>query len=182
MPHPYSLAEFGGPSQLRLGQAPSSSFSAAPSALGRYSERLLDQLEAAELRHRLARARAEALTQRFWSDNNMRFNTAQAEYESESNLARAAEKVQAPPPPPSAAALRVRRGGGKTKPTRSAAEDDALSPFYASWLAANAARHRAYNSLLWQHTLRDLGPAAHYQVLRAWTRLVCKVDMWRSSR
>ncbi|PWN40048.1 hypothetical protein IE81DRAFT_293964 [Ceraceosorus guamensis] len=182
--HPYSLSEFnseGTASFASPSSSPTSSASDQPRATSKlgawrrsflssptaspngrpsyYYLDLLSRLEAAELRHRLNRARAEALTQRFWADNNLRFGAAQDAFELEMQIAKKVERATRHVSPSSSSAFAT-------------GSDDALTPFYSSWLSANAARHRAYNALLWQHTIRDLAPAAVYQTLKVWARVV----------
>ncbi|PWN97677.1 hypothetical protein FA09DRAFT_334458 [Tilletiopsis washingtonensis] len=189
--HPYSLHEFNAASTSAsssfspalLSLPPRSRFSAPlvpRRAHSAYFQRLLARLEAAELVHRLARARAEALTQRFWADNNLRFGDALRAFEEGLVLANAVAGAGAAPAPPASTSSSEQVDAHKaaTKPA-APAQDDLLAPFYESWLEANKTRHRAYNALLWQSTLGNLIPAARYEVLRTWAGIVRRVEGWR---
>ena len=67
--HPYSLSEFSQSSLARRGP------------LGRLQQALAARLEAAQLEARLRNMWLDQFNQRFWTDNNARFERALREYE-----------------------------------------------------------------------------------------------------
>ncbi|KAF6767522.1 hypothetical protein PSEUBRA_005435 [Kalmanozyma brasiliensis GHG001] len=152
--HPYSLQEFTSSSSTLPGT------SRAPSL---YFERLLAKLESAELAHKLRMARADSFNQRFWQENNARFIQALGEFRSRTGSSKAVATT----------------GKGNTTNEQENELDldsDSLATFYSAWLKANSARHRAYNRQLWRQTFGDLAPAARYQGLRAWAKVVGSVE------
>lgn len=161
MSHPYSLHEFttSGDSS-GWSRSPRHRSGGSPSL---YFERLLARLEEAELAHKLRMARADSFNQRFWQDNNARFIQALEEFRSRTASSKAVATLKA----------------GSTEKAHESELDldsDKLATFYSAWLKANAARHRAYNRQLWWQTFGDLAPAARYQGLRAWAKLVGGVE------
>lgn len=110
-------------------------------------------------------ARADNFNQRFWQDNNARFIQALSEFRSRTGSSKAV------------ATLPAKEGEGKDRKEEELDLDsDSLATFYSAWLKANAARHRAYNRQLWRQTFGDLAPAARYQGLRAWAKVVGSVE------
>lgn len=155
--HPYSLQEFTSsgssfPGSSRAGSGPSL-----------YFERLLARLEEAELAHKLRMARADSFNQRFWQENNARFIHALSEFRSRTGSSKAV------------ATLRTRNTTNEQE-NELDLDSDSLATFYSAWLKANSARHRAYNRQLWRQTFEDLAPAARYQGLRAWAKVVGAVE------
>lgn len=129
--HPYSLAEFSVPP------------TAAPrNPLAQYAHRLGDRLEAAQLQARLQTMWLDQFNQRFWTDNNARFQRALAEYEHTSGHVVGEAPLEN------------------------------IAPFYRAWLAANAARLRNYNRALWVATARVVAAQAHCALLRTYTQSV----------
>ena len=70
--HPYSLEEFTARAQTQRGRS--------SSALVRYADHLLGQLEAVSMHARLQSMWLDQFNQRFWFDNNVRFTRALEEY------------------------------------------------------------------------------------------------------
>ena len=161
--HPYSLQEFTTSGESSWSSARSARSARSPSP---YFERLLSKLEEAELAHKLRMARADNFNQRFWQDNNARFIQALSEFRSRTGSSKAV------------ATLPKSREHVKQAAQESELDldSDSLATFYSAWLKANAARHRAYNRQLWRQTFGDLAPAARYQGLRAWAKLVGSVQ------
>lgn len=121
-------------------------------------------------------ARADNFNQRFWQDNNARFIQALSEFRSRTGSSKAVATL-----PATAATATV--GNQATTSTHQQGQEseldldsDSLATFYSAWLKANAARHRAYNRQLWRQTFGDLAPAARYQGLRAWAKIVGAVE------
>ncbi|GAC97448.1 hypothetical protein PHSY_005034 [Pseudozyma hubeiensis SY62] len=159
MSHPYSLQEF-----TTSGDSWSPSRNARTPSL--YFERLLSKLEEAELAHKLRMARADNFNQRFWQDNNTRFIQALSEFRSRTGSSKAVATL------PKA----VQEVNQATQDSELDLDSDSLATFYSAWLKANSARHRAYNRQLWRQTFGDLAPAARYQALRAWAKMVGAVE------
>ncbi len=179
--HPYSLSEFSSlsgegqraGSSSRLGKAaPKKPHSA-------YFNRILERLEAAELEHRLRRVRSDAFHERFWADNNVRFEGDMDGFRA--NLEAQTRGTAAPSSeaPASDAQGRPQAGAQEAKalsPEQKRANSDSLAPFYTAWLTANASRHKAYNRALVGGLFRDLGPAFRYERLRWWAGLVRRAE------
>ncbi|KAK0534050.1 hypothetical protein OC834_002032 [Tilletia horrida] len=156
--HPYSLSEFSpsrsngrphpssSPPPIGTGAGATKGPAVPPSA---YYRALLEKLEAASLAQRLRVSRAQAFDQRFWADNNLRFQRDQA---SALSAPSASSEGQA-----------EAEGQGQAQ---------AAANFYSAWLSANAARHRAYNRVLVRRTFADLAPEARWRALVAWVRVV----------
>lgn len=118
-------------------------------------------------------ARADNFNQRFWQDNNARFIQALSEFRSRTGSSKAVATL------PSINANKAKEATTATKEAQESEMDldsDSLATFYSAWLKANAARHRAYNRQLWRQTFGDLSPAARYQALRAWAKIVGAVE------
>ncbi|CBQ73274.1 conserved hypothetical protein [Sporisorium reilianum SRZ2] len=159
MSHPYSLHEFTTSGDSSYGGWSRSTHRNRPSL---YFERLLSKLEEAELAHKLRMARADSFNQRFWQDNNARFIQALSEFRSRTGSSKAVATLKT--------------GAKAEQDSELDLDSDSLATFYSAWLKANAARHRAYNRQLWFQTFGDLAPAARYQALRAWAKVVGGVE------
>ena len=175
MSHPYSLHEFttsGDSSFGWSGSAQNTRRGAKSPSL--YFERLLSKLEEAELAHKLRMARADNFNQRFWQDNNARFIQALSEFRSRTGSSKAVATL------PAASTAEGKEVTASSQQQGQESEldldSDSLATFYSAWLKANAARHRAYNRQLWLQTFGDLAPAARYQCLRAWAKVVGSVE------
>ncbi|KAI3620058.1 hypothetical protein CBS9595_002025 [Malassezia furfur] len=131
--HPYSLSEFSMPTS-----------SVPHGTIAQYVHRLGNRLEAAQLQARLQSMWLDQFNQRFWSDNNARFQRAREEYEAASG----AIVGEAPL--------------------------EQVAPFYRAWLATNAGRLRNYNRALWAATARVVLAQTHYALLRYYTQLVAR--------
>ncbi|TKY89269.1 hypothetical protein EX895_001800 [Sporisorium graminicola] len=170
MSHPYSLHEFTTSGDSSFGGWSHNTTHArrnrGDSSPSLYFERLLAKLEEAELAHKLRMARADNFNQRFWQDNNARFIQALSEFRSRTGSSKAVATLKA--------------GEAQAQAQESEQDldldSDSLATFYSAWLKANAPRHRAYNRQLWAQTFGDLAPAARYQGLRAWAKLVGSVE------
>ncbi|PKI82462.1 hypothetical protein MVES1_003401 [Malassezia vespertilionis] len=132
--HPYSLAEFSLPSKAGKG--------ARHGLFARHLERLEQRLEAAQLQARLQSFWLDQFNQRFWTDNNVRFQRAVAEYESTSKLV-----------------------VGK-------APLDDVAPFYREWLAVNGVRLRNYNRTLWVSTAHVVASQLLFALLLRYMRCI----------
>lgn len=161
MSHPYSLHEFTSSGSSNFGGF-SRSHRKSPSL---YFESLLAKLEEAELAHKLRMARADSFNQRFWQENNARFIQALSEFRSRT----ASSKAVATLPKTEASTVNAQENELDL-------DSDSLATFYSAWLKANSARHRAYNRQLWRQTFGDLAPAARYQGLRAWAKVIGAVE------
>lgn len=158
MSHPYSLHEFTTSGDPSFGGWPASTRRKRAASPSLYFERLLAKLEEAELAHKLRMARADNFNQRFWQDNNARFIQALSEFRSRTGSSKAVATLKG------------------AQESELDLDSDSLATFYSAWLKANAARHRAYNRQLWLQTFGDLAPAARYQGLRAWAKVVGSVE------
>ncbi|WFD43727.1 hypothetical protein MPSI1_002391 [Malassezia psittaci] len=132
--HPYSLTEFSLPATRN-----------SQGVLAQYVYRCFDRLEAAQLQTRLQTMWLDQFNQRFWIDNNTRFQRARQEYEAALNL-----EVEH-------------------------ASLEQVAPFYRAWLATNAARLRNYNHALWAGTARVIAAQTHYRLLRYYTQFVARL-------
>lgn len=136
--HPYSLSEFSVKDTGR-----------PRGPLAQYTQRLAARLEAAQLQARLQTMWLDQFNQRFWTDNNTRFQQAVAEYEHAAGLVVGEAPLEQ------------------------------VAPFYRAWLATNAARLRSYNRTLWLSTARVVAAQAHYTLLRWYARSVASLaGMW----
>ncbi|ETS62187.1 hypothetical protein PaG_03756 [Moesziomyces aphidis] len=171
MSHPYSLHEFTTSGDSNLGWSGNHARRRGTRSPSVYFERLLAKLEEAELAHKLRMARADNFNQRFWQDNNARFIQALSAFRSRTGSSKAVATLPH-------AASDTRQAGAAATSTESELDldSDSLATFYSAWLKANAARHRAYNRQLWRQTFGDLAPAARYQGLRAWAKVVGAVE------
>lgn len=131
--HPYSLAEFSQPLGRVVG---------ARGGVGAHHGRMLQRLEAARLDARLQSIWLDQFNQRFWTDNNARFERALAEYE--------AQDAQGAVEPP----------------------QERTARFYRAWLAANATRLRAYNHMLWDASMSVVMAQVRLAVVQWYTRVV----------
>lgn len=133
VPHPYSLSEFG---VSRGGRAEHGGM------LVQYAHNLGTRLEALQLQARLQSMWLDQFNQRFWTDNNLRFQRALDQFETRAGFAAGEAPL------------------------------DTVSPFYRAWLTANATRLRNYNRTLWLSTVRVVMAQSHYALARRYTRLV----------
>lgn len=175
MSHPYSLHEFTTSGDSSLGWSGTAhSRRRGAKAPSLYFERLLAKLEEAELAHKLRMARADNFNQRFWQDNNDRFIRALSEFRSRTGSSKAVATL------PAASSANGNEAAATSQQQGQESEldldSDSLATFYSAWLKANAARHRAYNRQLWLQTFGDLAPAARYQCLRAWAKVVGAIE------
>ncbi|SPO24398.1 uncharacterized protein UTRI_03666 [Ustilago trichophora] len=173
MSHPYSLHEFTTSGESGFGWSGNARRGSKSPSL--YFERLLSKLEEAELAHKLRMARADNFNQRFWQDNNARFIQALSEFRSRTGSSKAVATLPASASTSSADGKQAATMQGSQE-SELDLDSDSLATFYSAWLKANAARHRAYNRQLWRQTFGDLAPAARYQCLRAWAKVVGSVE------
>jgi len=173
MSHPYSLHEFTTSGDSSFGWSGSANTRRGAKSPSLYFERLLAKLEEAELAHKLRMARADNFNQRFWQDNNARFIQALSEFRSRTGSSKAVATLPAATEAEGKDAVTSSKHGQESELDL---DSDSLATFYSAWLKANAARHRAYNRQLWRQTFGDLAPAARYQCLRAWAKVVGSVE------
>lgn len=173
MSHPYSLHEFTTSGDSSFGWSGSANTRRGAKSPSLYFERLLAKLEEAELAHKLRMARADNFNQRFWQDNNARFIQALSEFRSRTGSSKAVATLPAATEAEGKDAVTSSKQGQGLELDL---DSDSLATFYSAWLKANAARHRAYNRQLWRQTFGDLAPAARYQCLRAWAKVVGSVE------
>lgn len=74
--HPYSLSEFSQPSETNAGSYASATGSGHGGVLKSHYQRMLARLEAAQLQARLQSIWLDQFNERFWTDNNTRFQHA----------------------------------------------------------------------------------------------------------
>lgn len=173
MSHPYSLQEFTTSGDSSLGWSGSGRARRGSKSPSLYFERLLSKLEEAELAHKLRMARADNFNQRFWQDNNARFIQALSEFRSRTPSSKAVATL---PKGSAAEGKQAETSSQQGQESELDLDSDSLATFYSAWLKANAARHRAYNRQLWRQTFGDLAPAARYQCLRAWAKVVGSLE------
>lgn len=140
--HPYSLAEFSQPLG-RIAGARGGAGAQLGGPLGAYHGRMLQRLEAARLDARLQSIWLDQFNQRFWTDNNARFERALTEYEAQGAQGAAVEPPQ-----------------------------ERTARFYRAWLAANATRLRAYNHMLWDASVSVVTAQVRLAVVQWYTRVV----------
>ncbi|CAO1635954.1 unnamed protein product [Parajaminaea phylloscopi] len=203
---PYSTSEFTLSSSSAAAKGGWSGNPVAPTSA--YYLSLLDRLEVAELDHHLRRSRSDRFSQAFWADNNRRYTEALSKYqyehlppsfkhgadrprqEGDGAVAREGRSdtasLSSSPPSSSSrsAAATSRKPSAYSSKAPNNPSQDLLAPFYAAWLSANSARHRAYNRQLWQMTREDLGPALRYAALKRYVKLVrwYNVNIWPRQR
>lgn len=168
---PYSTTEF-------TAQSAASASSSSSSPLSSYYASLVARLEVAELEHHLRRARSDRFSQSFWDDNNRRYAEALERYQSSvpeaiDDAQGSSQGTRATSPGQTAADTKPESTSkGLSANSSNNPKQDLLAPFYAAWLSANSARHKAYNKRLWAMTKENLGPALRYAVLRKYVVLV----------
>lgn len=199
--HPYSLAEFSSPvlvtDESGLGRHPFLSSIAGILRLRHvphswYYRELLQRLEVAEMQDRLRRVHSDAFHQRFWRDNNARFERDLHNFQVNPPVPQAQLSHQEVPaiesstsdsvPPPADSQVAsplehqqvVSGSGVSASPDKRPVQP--LSVFYEAWLGANTTRHRAYNRALLQDLLSNLRPAWDYAWLRIWARSVKQLE------
>lgn len=194
--HPYSLSEFsiltpdqdvprhpflsGMAGMLRLRQVPHSW----------YYRELVQRLEVAEMQSALRRVHSDAFHQRFWRDNNARYERDMYLFQTNppvppAQLAQqktlALEDAPAPSSVPAGETPVRAEASASASPSEigSAAPQRPplpMSDFYQAWLGANTERHRAYNRALLTDLITGLRPAWNYAWLRIWTRTVKRAE------
>ncbi|KDN36417.1 hypothetical protein K437DRAFT_260121 [Tilletiaria anomala UBC 951] len=213
--HPYSLSEFSSfasktTSSLSKPQVFTSGPNGTASRIGtrrphsQYFHRLLERLETAELEHKLRKIRQDAFHQRFWTDNNLRFQCSLKEYqfqleapETVASRSHGAEHLDptlltASATVTSPSSAESSSGGDAISQTLSKGssslviasvtqkqqqlKSDGLAPFYTAWLSANSSRHKAYNRALVKGLFQGLGPAMRYESLRWWASAVRRME------
>lgn len=185
--HPYSLSEFSSFTPSSSSSNKTNRRAGKPHTA--YFNRLLERLEVAELEHRLRRVRSDVFHERFWTDNNSRFQGSLGEFQQELAANRSTEvkdisDTQEGTPAASAKDESLERSRpSKPQPQVSLSpsstttpKSDSLAPFYGAWLSANSSRHQAYNRALIGGLFQNLGPAYRYETLRCWAGFVRRFE------
>lgn len=170
LPHPYSLSEFSQSST-------STSRSGLTKGLGKLKsfrdlvDRVTHRVEESELRLRIGKMGTDNITQRFWRDNNLRFNRDLDSWREESQRRISALPEGVTSSSDSATRVVVNHADDSAKEM---SKDESI--FYANWLRANAKRNRSYNVLVWKQAWEQVRLGARVSILRQWLRLLQRLQ------
>jgi hypothetical protein len=173
LPHPYSLDEF---SQTKRGGGRSGK-GASSSRMGLgffkgyrdYVDRVSQRVEEEEMKLRVSKMSTDTITQRFWKDNNLRFNRDLDNWREESHRRVAALPDGVMNEENAVAATGSTATSTSTRSLEAAEEmSKDESAFYANWLQANGKRNRSYNVLVWKQAWEQVRLGARVAYLRNW--------------
>lgn len=170
-PHPYSLHEFHQTAKNDL-----SNVRRKPKGLGvfqmyrQYVDHVCDRVEELDLKFRLNKLTIDSTTQRFWRDNNSRFNRDMKAW-IDANLQEGSSHHLI---------KSNNRGNSSEKlPTMEGdlnSMSSCESDFYATWLKANAKRNKAYNVLVWKQAFNQIRLGAQVKLWTSWFGLLRRLE------